>query len=547
MDTIAEGADAGAGRVRVKSIEALLSYSFTDWAITDAEAKEVLGLLGGVKGEEVKGAVTKLDRGPFMDRFISNLAPDDRWNNKKTFLYILSARSPAKNVPYVKELLRRGVFDWVVTDEEARLAFYLVKTMPKTVRDQFKEADGGEWWGRMEGNLDHETKTAKDATFYNAVEEVQKQKLEFEENAEMWSYGQLRMAIEMLVRMGEDDWVEKACQTKRFDKDEGHAWIFDELGFARSDAARDPTIWAAFKEKSAGQTFVEGMKAAGSGAKLLGKAIGGVVDVGVTGDTTMTVDMQDRQNALGGDVLGIRFAKSNDDKDNKVGLSYDHGKGLLTVNAPRLVIASIATCVDTTRIQTGPVTVSGVSIIAKGPTPHDPSQHYTLKIQDIEVRDLWQTSETAMIGAGSVSLRDLLVSAEVPGGDMVAKKEGLLKQVRLEQALFEQALSDIREAITRLVGMLDTRDPQPERIGTRVGEAFTGATDAKVSLGVLAVKDVVQSVGGYVGEVKVETLAMNLSEQRQGDAVRARLTALKAARRTRERRSATRSSPSGWS
>lgn len=502
-------------RAQVKSIEDLLSYSFTDWAITDGEARKVFGMLTQLSGDKIRYAIMKLDQGPFVDRFIGNLPAADRWNQKKAFLNILAARSPEKNVKYVTELLSYGLFDWAVTDEDARLAFYLVKTMPKDVRDQFKNADGGKWWGRMEGNLDSETKESKDAHFYDNKEEIQTKKLEFQESAQKWPQGQLKMAIEMLVRMGEEDFVEKEIQAK-FDKSPEHEWVFSEFGFARTGGTRDPKIWKEFKEKSAGAKFVDTMKAVGSGAKLLGQAIGGGVELGVTGKTDLNLDMQDLQNVMGGDVAGVKFAKNKDDKDNKLGLSVDLDKGLVQVNASSLSIASISTLVDTTRIQTGPIAIENVAIVAKWPTPSDPEQSYTLTIGGIEAKDIWQTSETAMTGVGSVSLKGFSVSAKAPVGEKPKDKTQLIGQ----------ALSDIQEAMTRLIGMLDTKDPAPERIGMRVGQSFTGATDAKVSLGALEVKDVVQSAGGHVGEVKAEGLEMSISQSRKGDAVRARLAQL---------------------
>ncbi|MFO0745054.1 MAG: hypothetical protein U1F43_05165 [Myxococcota bacterium] len=511
----ADAKDAEALRSQVKSIEELLSYSFTDWCITDAEARKVFAMLTPLAGDAIRYAVMKLDKGPFVDRFIDNLPAADRWAHKHAFLNIMAARSPEKNVKYVKELLSYGIFDWAVTDEDARLAFYLVKTMPKDVREQFKTADGGKWWGRMEGNLDSETKESKDANFYDNKEEIQKKKLEFQEQAQKWPQGQLKMAIDMLIRMGEEDFVEKEIQSK-FDQDPEHDWCFKDFGFAHVGGKRDEKIWKAWKEKSAGAKFADTMKGIGSGLKLAGKAIGGAVELGVTGKTDLNVDMQDLQNVMGGDVAGVKFAKGADEKDNKLGLSIDMDTGLLQVNASSLSIASISTLADTTRIQTGPISIQNVAIIAKWPTPKDPTQSYTLTIGGIEAKDIWQMSETAMTGVGSVSLKGFNVSAKAPVGG----------QPKDKTALLGQALTDIQETMTRLLGMMDTKDPAPEKVGMRVGQAFTGATDAKVSLDSLEVHDVTQSAGGHVGEVKAADLKMSITEKRKGDAVRARLSQL---------------------
>lgn len=134
----------------------LLSYGVADWAITDADARTAFAVFQELDPEQVAVAVHKLDSADplHVDRFIDNLPSSDRWgSDRRTFLRILDAREPDKNIEFARELLARDIFDWAVTDEEARLAFHIVKALPRELQTAFREAQEGEWWATMESNL----------------------------------------------------------------------------------------------------------------------------------------------------------------------------------------------------------------------------------------------------------------------------------------------------------------------------------------------------------------------------------------------------------
>ncbi|MFO0750373.1 MAG: hypothetical protein U1F43_32590 [Myxococcota bacterium] len=508
---------------RVSTIQELLSYSVGDICITDADAKKVLGLLNMADPDAIRFAVRQLDKGPFMDRFIDNLNPNDRWQNKRTFLNIMAARAPEKNIKYVTELLSYGVFDWAVTDEEARLAFYLVKTMPKDVRDKFKVQDGGKWWGRMEENLDQDTKTAKDAHFYDNKEEVQKKKLEFKDGGKTMAEGQLRMAIEMLVRMGEEDFVEKELQGLGWDKAPERDWIYKEYGFAKSGAARDPKVWKTFKDKTAGEKFVDGLAQVGAGVGIAASALGQAlirdpIEAAVTGGKVgMDLDLNLAQTANGGDLEGMKLASKDKTKEgnNQLHLGFDIPNYKASISVASLSIASVAKLVGDTRVTTGAIDVDALQLDIKWPSPSSPEAYYKLTLKGLGAHDIWLTTETAMTGIGSVRLSEL---------SLFAKPIGAMPQDKM--ALMGGVLKDVQQALTRLIGMIDAKDPQPEQIGAKMGKDFIGAADAQVSLGALEVKDVAQSAGGYVGTVAAQGLQVSMSSKSKGDAVRARLAAI---------------------
>lgn len=509
--TLAE--DAGA-RKSLSDLEDLMSYGAFDWAITDKEARKALGIFNSLGPEQLQAVVYKLPD-KFMDRFIDNLAPEDRWNNKRTFLRIISVRPPEKNVPYVRELLSYGVFDWAVTDEEARLAFQLVKAMPKDLRDQFQNHEEGKWWGRMEGNLAQEDKTAQDANFYDNAEDTQQLKLDFQQKAGSWEHGRLSTSIAMLTRMGEEDWVEAELQSKGFDQNPEYDWIYNQFGFARAGGERDPKKFGKFKEKTFLENAGEFFSAIGSGAKLLGKAIGNAIEAGVTGDAQMSVNLQDVQNVMGGDIMGIQLDEEAGKDANQVNADINLDTGIFSASIPNLAISSIAQAMGTTRVQTGAVQALDVNITAKFATEADGKEYFHISIGGVTANDIWFITEDAMTTAGKLSLSDFVLHAERASFNQPA-----------DQGMFTSlAISEIQETMQRLFGMLQLQDPKPEALGVRLGQSFS-EMKADVSLGSLEVEDVADSAGGYAGSIAVSGVDASVQNQRKGSVARARLAEL---------------------
>lgn len=108
----------------------------------------------------------------------------------------------------MQELLSTGIFDWAVTDEDARLAFHIVKAMPREVQTRFREAQEGRWWRTTEGELDQRDANDRDTNLFDNQDQRQQRKLDFQANCSRWGRGQLQTNIEQLCRMSEDQFVE---------------------------------------------------------------------------------------------------------------------------------------------------------------------------------------------------------------------------------------------------------------------------------------------------------------------------------------------------
>ncbi|NUN14178.1 MAG: DUF4157 domain-containing protein [Myxococcales bacterium] len=126
-----------------------------DFIVTDAEATRILDwMVQYYPNESTIGALARhLETKGMLDRLVNELPDKTKWgkgNRSKTFLVVLKSRSPEKNIAMAESLLSYGIFDWAITDEEARLAYHLVKSMPPLMQDKFRKADNGLWFVRME-------------------------------------------------------------------------------------------------------------------------------------------------------------------------------------------------------------------------------------------------------------------------------------------------------------------------------------------------------------------------------------------------------------
>jgi Domain of unknown function (DUF4157) len=128
-------------------IESYLSYGIFDWAITDAEAIAALQLLE--KLPQIDQAVFFADP-KYAERLQDNL-PDERLPEFYSVQAgVASIAPPTSTVEDIRSKLSYGLFDWVITDEEAVEALEMLKQLSGA---QLATALAAIDYGRLMDNL----------------------------------------------------------------------------------------------------------------------------------------------------------------------------------------------------------------------------------------------------------------------------------------------------------------------------------------------------------------------------------------------------------
>lgn len=146
----ADGDGAEASGDVLSRVEQLMSYGAFDWAITDAEATEALGLLAGLETDALAATLAGLDD-TFKTRLLDNMPAAAR--QTAAFTRVLVALGPAAVQPYVEDLLSYGLFDWAVTDSDAARVFELLVALPDGHKATLWGALSAELRARLVDNL----------------------------------------------------------------------------------------------------------------------------------------------------------------------------------------------------------------------------------------------------------------------------------------------------------------------------------------------------------------------------------------------------------
>lgn len=101
-------------------IQERLSYGVLDWAITDAEAHACLEILDGLSERDLADTVAAMDRDGLVERLLDNISDADRERYAVLIARITRRRSVAHSAARIIDRLSYGVFDWAITDRDAR-------------------------------------------------------------------------------------------------------------------------------------------------------------------------------------------------------------------------------------------------------------------------------------------------------------------------------------------------------------------------------------------------------------------------------------------
>lgn len=104
---------------RYSTIVDRLSYGIIDWAITDREAREVLGILNGLSERDLADTVVALERDGYLERLLDNVSRRDRDRYAVLVGRIHRYRPTHGTLERIADRLTYGVFDWAITERDA--------------------------------------------------------------------------------------------------------------------------------------------------------------------------------------------------------------------------------------------------------------------------------------------------------------------------------------------------------------------------------------------------------------------------------------------
>lgn len=503
-------ADAAMKR-SVNTIRDLMSYGTFDIEITDAEALKGYKLLAGLGSPEaVRKVVYQLDKGPWMDRFIDNLSPEDRWAEPRTFLSLLSARTPAKNIRFAEELLSYSSNDIEILDEEAKLAFAIVKALPQDQQAEFRALDDGKWWKRMHEELGAEAQVGSGASIYSNADEAKGLKASFGEACATMPQAQLKQQAEMLFRMGEVDFVERTLMGVGLDTSEEHASLFASYGLATSSTPRDAQKWARWEQNVPQQpdSFDPGDFLA---------SIDSVLNPAHTGLLNNTLDLQTIMPGGGTSGLVLAARKEGDTKQNVVGLSTNPKTGEITFTTSSLAIAAVNRLSDGLSFQSGPVTLTDLRVVVRwGSEKGEP--RLLIEVGGLHIADLSMVSASAMTSIGAVELggfrlETIPLRATPPSNELV---------------VVGQLTDEVTTTFQDMLAGVDFSEPEPGAVAESLGASLMGERRANISCDNLSIRDYSTSAGDYIGAVDVKGITLNVDHELVTDGVREEIAALEA-------------------
>ena len=134
----------------IDDVEEKLSYSIVDWAVTDSEAMEALGMLGTLAPAALTAGLARLGE-KYTSRLLDNLP--EAAKSGEIYQRVIRALGSAGVSPFAREQLEYGFFDWAITDEEVTRVFNLFANFAPPEQERFlKDLDNSARLGRLIDN-----------------------------------------------------------------------------------------------------------------------------------------------------------------------------------------------------------------------------------------------------------------------------------------------------------------------------------------------------------------------------------------------------------
>lgn len=112
------------------SIKDKLTYKVTDWAITDAEAHDVLTILSALSSTDFTDTLQAMETDDLVSPLLENISEDDKTAFAPLIQKIHSERGTAAIGKHIESLMSYEAFlDWIITDAEAHEVLAALKSL----------------------------------------------------------------------------------------------------------------------------------------------------------------------------------------------------------------------------------------------------------------------------------------------------------------------------------------------------------------------------------------------------------------------------------
>jgi len=137
---------------KAKSIKEKLSYGLLDWAVTDAEARDVIKELAAMSDGSLQAMLGKLGS-KHIGRLLDNLSAGDRKKYASTVVRVIRLGGTKNALKYIKKLLSYGLFDWAITDTDTSKVLEVFDAYPASGFLGLIKKIGTKYWVRLLTNL----------------------------------------------------------------------------------------------------------------------------------------------------------------------------------------------------------------------------------------------------------------------------------------------------------------------------------------------------------------------------------------------------------
>ena len=443
---------------------------------------------------------------------------------RKAFLMLLSYRPPYKNVEKAEELTSLGLFDWAVTDEDAYLAFQLIKSVPQKSRTSFMQEDEGDRWNKTIGEMSESMRQAESANFYGGGKgQMDKAAIEAPlADGSLWvstRLSELDGRVRMALAAGDHEFVFEESRRKDAYKSAGLKPLVDKYrlydpGALDQDGKSAPRTEYS-PELLKGTSFlgegpIGGLVWAGRGIGLLSE-----LDVTYGKTSGQRLSVAQIQKFQGGNIAGARFKSDEDviEQQKKTGedlgggnfidkVDIDAAKGVITVEAKVLTLASIRYFYGDTLIQSGEGKLAGIAVRAGYPSGDNKEHFLHLTVKSIVLHDILVTTTDSMTAVNQADIQQAQLNSASGAVDYEHQGEGN------KENWFEKILTN---SSTTLLGLVQLASHAGD-----IKKAFKQTAEFSISADSIVLNGVTMSNGEHIDKIELGHASFRTGEQIDG-------------------------------